>query len=259
MKNFVFILLVFLWTHSAYSFGLKPLDTYDVFVLDDVEDIILNHDRRSPNGLPVVFFLPGAGGDIEQGRTWAKWFSKQGVASVLIDSAGIRGLKNLFDVNYGKDLARALLTVSSNPNLDLTRYAVMGFSKGGTAALESNKYLKNNQQIPDFIFSLYPGWGGKCPNRYKKENSSVFVFYGELDGVGSYRGTRDTCKRMASKYENTHYYGFDGVNHGYDGDWEGDWTCCGGKTFTNEHNSDALKRTQDIILENINRTWKVTN
>lgn len=109
---------------------------------------------------PVVFFLRGSNGTNTKARLWAEWYARYGIASVMIDSAGVRGMKRLFGIDYEADLAPAQEAVQSNPLLDFSRYAVMGFSRGGTAALDSGTFLLSAQPKPDFVFALYPGDSG---------------------------------------------------------------------------------------------------
>ncbi len=206
------------------------------------------------NKSPVVFFLQSSAGSNINSQKWARWFANHGIASVFIDSAKIRNRQNLFGVNYGRDLSLALDAVKGNPHIDLTRYAVMGFSRGGTGALQSRKFLKPDHNKPDFIFSLYPGDQGKCPNSYI-ENTRVFVFYGALDNWGTYQNTREACNRMANRFENTSFVSLANAHHGYDADWTGTWKCCGGNTFSNRPNTAALEETRSIILKAIEKKW----
>lgn len=203
---------------------------------------------------PVVFMFQGSGGNNQLSAKWTSWFKEQGVSAVWIDSAGVRGLEKLYGRNYSSDLAAALTTVSKNNTLDLTRYAVMGFSRGGTAALKAGSSLSKDQLRPDFIFSLYPADKGVCPNSYD-ENTSVSVFYGDLDQWGSYQGNRNSCQKMAQKNDNATFYLMENSHHGYDGDWSGTWKCCGGKTFTSKSNTQTLAETKQIILSKIKEKW----
>ena len=152
-------------------------------------------------------------------------------------------------------MAPALEVAKKNPALNLSQYAVMGFSRGGTAALESGTYLNKNIPKPDFIFALYPGDKSECPNSHEK-GTEVFVFYGELDDWGTYQGNRDACRNMASWKDNASFYMLDNAHHGYDGSWKGTWNCCG-ETFTSAPNKKAVEKTQQIILEAIQNKWNL--
>ena len=203
---------------------------------------------------PVVFFLQGSNGTNTQARLWAEWYAQYGIASVMIDSAGVRGMKRLFGIDYEADLAPALEAVQGNPHLDFSRYAVMGFSRGGTAALDSGTFLLSTQPKPDFVFALYPGDSGQCRNKYK-DPTKVFVFYGALDDWGDYMGTRNACSRMPGIYGNASFHLLKDAHHGYDGTWAGKWQCCGNRTFTSEPNPEALQYTRDLILKEIQEKW----
>jgi dienelactone hydrolase len=221
---------------------------------DKMNDSLKYYSVDEKETKPVVFILPGSGGHLEY--SWASWFSSLGIASVLIDSARVRGKNQLFGVNYGGDLSPALEVASENPNINTNHYAVIGFSRGGTAALESGAYLKKNQPKPDFIFSLYPADEGVCPNSHD-ESTKVLVFYGEKDSWGTYQGNRSACKRMARSHDNTTFYSFKDAKHGYDGTWNGEWSCCGGRIFENAHNKEALDKTRALIFEELNKKWKI--
>jgi len=224
---------------------------------DKMKDNLKYYSVEDKETKPVVFILPGSGGG-HGGRSysWARWFSSLGIASVMIDSAKVRGRRQLFGINYGGDLSPALEVVSENSNIDSKHYAVIGFSRGGTAALESASYLKESQPKPDFIFSLYPGDKGLCPNSHE-EPTKVLVFYGEKDSWGTYQGNRNACKRMANWHDNTTFYLLKNAKHGYDGTWNGKWNCCGGRTFENAHNKKALEKTRALIFEVISKKWKI--
>jgi len=205
---------------------------------------------------PVVFFFQGSGGNNRLSAKWTVWFAEHGVSAVWINSASVRDLDKLYGKNYGGDLSPALQVVANNPHLDLSRYALMGFSRGGTAALQSASFLAEDQPRPELIFSLYPADRGQCPNSYD-DQTKVHIFYGELDDWGTYQGNRNACKKMAEKRTNTSFYPLANAHHAYDGNSKEKWKCCGGRTFTSESNPDALAETKRIILAAMQREWGV--
>jgi len=208
--------------------------------------------------VPVVFFFQGSGGTNNSANRWSTFFFKHGVASIMIDNAKVRGYKKLYGANYEADLSSALAVLSMDPNnnLDLTRYAVMGFSRGGTMAMKSDYFLKEGQPKPDLIFALYPGDTKGCPNSHG-DKTDVHIFYGELDDWGGYKGIRNTCKGTASYDDKVSFHLLKDAHHSYDGrDYE-KWTCCGGRTFTSEPNYEALYETKKIIKEAMVMKWNV--
>ena len=215
---------------------------------------IINADDN--NKTPVVFFFQASNGNNRLAAKWTLWFAEHGVSAVWINSSAVRGLDNLFGKNYGGDLAPALQIAAKNPNLDLSRYALIGFSRGGTAVLQSESYLADDQPRPQLIFSLYPADHGRCPNSYD-DQTKISLFYGELDDWGTYQGNRNSCKLMAEKYANTTYYPLANAHHGYDGDSSEQWKCCGGRTFTSQSNAEALAETKRIILAAMQQEWGI--
>ena len=223
---------------------------------EQMKDYVAENIPTNTEKPPVVFFLQGSNGTNSLANEWAKWFEEHGVASIIIDSAGVRDSNSLFGIDYGSDLSIALDITQKNSKLDLSHYAVMGFSRGGTEAIKSGIYLNENQPKPNFIFALYPGHNSKCPS-FPGNETKVFVFYGELDDWGTYMGNRDACKNMAAENENTSFYLLEGAHHGYDGSWNGTWNCCGGKTFKSASNKNALEKTRQVILEAIQDKWNL--
>ena len=205
---------------------------------------------------PFVIFFQGSGGRNDRAYKWSQWFSKYGIASVFIDSAGARNKRSLKGINdHGLDLSPTLKVIKNNPKLDLNHYAVMGFSKGGTAALESASSLDDKQPKPDFVFALYPGNSKGCPNSHDK-TTKVHVFYGGSDDWGDYKGIRNSCKSMTDWYDNATFHLLKGAEHGYDGDEEGGFNCCG-RYFVKEPNEEALNKTKEVIFKAIQNKWNI--
>jgi dienelactone hydrolase len=256
-KNMIqklFAALFFVLIHGGV-FAVQPSDFTQKYVITMLPQAAPQEASQATK-YPVLFFLQGSDGKNAQALDWASWAAQFGVASVLIDSARVRGMKNLFDVDYGSDVAAALDVVSSNPQLDLTRFAVMGFSRGGTAALESAAYHKPTQPKPDFIFALYQGESGQCSSKYT-EPTKVLVFYGDQDDWGDYRGTRTACSKLPLVSSNASFHLLKNAHHGYDGYWGGKWQCCGNRTFTSEPNAEALETTRTVITQEIRKKWKL--
>ena len=96
--------------------------------------------------VPAVIIMHGSGG-ISDGRehAWAKRLNAWGVAAFVLDSFTGRGIKppNYANANYVHSVAHvldaylALQLLASHPGIDGARIAVMGFSKGGEATLNT--------------------------------------------------------------------------------------------------------------------------
>lgn len=220
-------------------------------------EVVMPENATSPQKrLPVVLFLQGTGGGNLRAELWTGWFNSLGVATVIIDNAKARGRSDLSGVpsyTQSRDIVAALEVIKDDLRLDLSRYAIMGFSRGGTAALESGGDLQAGQPLPQFVFSLYPGINGQCRNLHS-ELVKVMVFYGDLDDWGTFQGNRAACQRMAQSQPNTSFHLLPGAHHGYDDMTNADWSCCG-RSFVSRSSAKATEETRKIIMKTIQKPW----
>lgn len=195
---------------------------------------------------PVVLFLQGSSGTNHRAEKWADWFSEAGMASVLIDSAKFRGTDGLWNISateLAQDYGDALNALTNDPRINTQHYAVMGFSRGGGAAL-----VRLNEFTPARVaIAFYPGGQGYCPN-FQQSPTQVHIFYGDADDWGDYQGTRAACENTAIAYSNVTFHLVPGAGHGFDGDWSGKWIhpCCG--TFTSVANPRATAAVRDELI-----------
>lgn len=221
-----------------------------------VEVVVPDNVSKTDARVPFVVMLQGTGGGNIRSELWSGWFNQQGIATVIIDSARARGRNDLDGVashSLAKDVSVAIDLIKNHPKINPQQYAVMGFSRGGTAALEVGAALEAGQPRPQFVFALYPGLNGGCPNTLGTD-TQVHVFYGELDDWGAFNGTRDGCKKMAMSSNNAHFHLLAGAHHGFDDLSSAKWSCCGGY-FTSKPNHSATTEAKRIILAAINVAW----
>ena len=215
--------------------------------------------KGSSHAKPFVMFLQGTGGGNSRAELWTGWFNARGVSTVIVDSARLRGRTNLDGVDsylQAKDVQLALEVVKGRSDLDFDHYAIMGFSRGATAALQAGDLLDKGAKQPDFVMSLYPGGGGQCPNSWTAR-TKVMVFYGELDASGTRNGNRDRCKHMVQQSANARYQGFADTHHGYDSRVtmsEND----GAGSYLIQHNEKAVQATRQILLDEIGARWQLS-
>jgi dienelactone hydrolase len=92
--------------------------------------------------LPVVVLMHGSGGIGANIEPWTRTFNAMGISTLTIDGFTGRGLTSvntnqalLGRLNFVLDIYRALELLAKHPRVDPERIALMGFSRGGQAAL----------------------------------------------------------------------------------------------------------------------------
>ena len=95
--------------------------------------------------LPVVIFIAGSSGLGPVADVWGRQFGEMGISTFEMDSFAGRGIvstvidqSQLGWFNMILDLYRSLAVLAAHPRVDPTRIAVMGWSRGGRAALYSS-------------------------------------------------------------------------------------------------------------------------
>lgn len=216
----------------------------------------------TPDGdgrFPVVIYYQGTGGDTRRAMQWASWFKTIGVASAIVDNAGMRNrTRNPSGSMYTEDAAIAWDLLQANPKLDMGRFALMGFSRGGQQALGAGPHFREKRVVPRFVFALYPGgWGhGKCMSSHRKP-TEVHIFFGDLDDVSRYERVGPACRGLAKWYENVEFHELKGATHGYDDMYSYTTECCGGRPVRVEPNPEAVERTKAIIKKAIEAAWNL--
>lgn len=198
---------------------------------------------------PVVVFLQGSAGGNNRAEYWAKRFSAAGIASAIVDGAGLRNRPNLIGVSardVAQDYAAALRVLQNDPRIDITRNAVMGFSSGGTAALLTGSVLEAGQPAPRAVVAFYPGAKGECSENHAA-GTAVHVFYGDLDEWGAYGGTRDACRRAMDGKPGRAFHEVKGAQHGFDDAVTITWSI-DGRSFRSESNPQARAAVEQTLV-----------
>jgi dienelactone hydrolase len=150
--------------------------------------------RPGVDRLPAVILLHGSGG-LSGGREaeWARELNGIGVATLMLDSFTGRGIVSTGEnqAQLGRlamivDAYRALEVLSRHPRVDPGRIAVVGFSRGGQAALYAS--LKRFQRLhgPRGVqFAAYLPFYANCGTTFVDDGDvadrPIRLFHGAAD------------------------------------------------------------------------------
>ncbi len=142
--------------------------------------------------VPAVIILHGSSGVNRGERDWAQHMNALGYASFVVDSFTGRGIKNTEEdqaqLPMTADIAdgyAALRLLATDPHIDKDRIAVMGFSRGGVAALYSTlEPFRLAATEGDLRFAAHVAFYPSCGISYDAEHlddAPVLVLVGGKD------------------------------------------------------------------------------
>jgi dienelactone hydrolase len=130
--------------------------------------------QRLKERAPVVLLVHGTVGAGPRERRWAEELNSFGVGAFILDSFTGRGLSPPFEsgavpspLTIIIDSYRALSLLAKHPQIDPKRIVIMGFSRGGVAALYASLQRFQRLQGPnDLEFAAYIPFYANCTITY---------------------------------------------------------------------------------------------
>ncbi|MBM3650778.1 MAG: hypothetical protein FJX11_23625 [Alphaproteobacteria bacterium] len=253
MALLVALVAAVLWLGAAPA-SAKP---------EDFRNFVLWSLPPGAQKAPLVILIEGTGGTRPDARSpWVDWFNARGVAVAQVRSAAARGSANWNGTGCGLQYtgdARDVLELAraEQPRVDATRFAVMGFSRGGTEVLNSAGTFRGAPAGPVAIFAFYPGCDGWCTTDYPKDGpTAVQIFYGDADDWGQHRDSYGQCRKLAGG--RIAFHAMPGAHHGFDSRFTGTFTV-GGKVFRYQPNAEATERARAIVWQTLAPAWGLPN
>jgi dienelactone hydrolase len=178
--------------------------------------------------LPVVVLMHGSGGMSPGIDSWSRMFNAMGVSTFAIDGFTGRGLTGvstnqalLGRLNFIMDLYGSLALLAKHPRVDPQRIALMGFSRGGQAALFASEqrfhklWNKSGAEFAAYI-PLYPD----CSTTYVDDTNVVGkpirIFHGTADDYNPVASCKRFVERLKAVGRDVVLTEYPDAHHGYD-------------------------------------------
>jgi dienelactone hydrolase len=156
---------------------------------------------------PLVILMHGSGGIGPNVPFWARRLNAMGISTLTIDGLSGRGLSGvgsnqatLGRLNLILDIYRSLQIAAAHPRIDANRIALMGFSRGGQAALYASVkrfhklWNRSGAEFAAYI-AFYPDCGTSYQGDVDVADKPIRIFHGTPDDYNPVA----TCKAFVSR------------------------------------------------------------
>jgi dienelactone hydrolase len=178
--------------------------------------------------LPVVVLMHGSGGIGAGPQAWAGKFNSAGISTFTIDGFTGRGLAMvgsnqaaLGRCNLIIDIFRSLEILEKHPAVDASRIGLMGFSRGGQAALYASvERFRRMWKTSEADFAAYIPFYPDCGTTYLNDETvaarPIRVFHGPDDDANSVSNTKKYIARLRSAGADVELTEYAGAHHTFD-------------------------------------------
>lgn len=178
--------------------------------------------------LPVAVLMHGSGGIGGNIEYWKRQLHAIGVSTFVIDGLTGRGLMRVGDnqaalgrLNFILDSYRALDILAKHPRVDPNRIVMMGFSRGGQAALYSSvsrfQKLWNRSGAE---FAAYVVFYPDCATTYRDDaevaKRPIRIFHGTPDDYNPVASCKAFVERLKTQGADVHLTEYPNAPHGFD-------------------------------------------
>ncbi len=178
--------------------------------------------------LPLVVLQHGSGGFAPNIEYWSRELNSAGISTFALDGFTGRGLTEvnsnqalLGRLNFILDIYRALDVLALHPRVDPQRIALMGFSRGGQAALYAS--LKRfhrmwNKSGLDFVAYLpfYPDCVTTYIDDSDVESRPIRIFGGTADDYNPISACRNYVHRLKALGHDVEVTEYANASHAFD-------------------------------------------
>lgn len=214
--------------------------------------------------LPAVILLHSAGGINPATDRWVEELNNVGIATFALDSFSARGVHTFADQSKVESLTmmvdayRALGLLASHPQIDPNRIAVMGASKGATAAVYASSERFRKLYGPQNVeFAAHIGLYTPCsayPDDDKVTGKPIRLFHGIADDLTSIEPCRAYVARLKAAGADVALTEYPDTWHAYDFVWRKEPFKLKGQTL-GYYNEAATVATTKAVKEFLAATF----
>lgn len=178
--------------------------------------------------LPVVVLMHGSGGIGPNIEPWVHHFNAMGISTFVIDGFSGRGLTSvntnqalLGRLNFIVDIYRSLEILAKHPRVDPDRIVLMGFSRGGQAALFASLDRFNRLWNKSGLrFAAYVPFYPDCSTSYAGDtevaDKPIRIFHGTPDDYNPVASCKAYAARLADAKRDITISEYPGSEHAFD-------------------------------------------
>jgi dienelactone hydrolase len=215
-------------------YSIETLNLTDQQFLLGVKDgtpARIGAELRLPPGtarIPAVVLIHGSGGVGANVDGWAQALNAMGIAALILDTFTGRGISQtitdqsqLSSFSMIVDAYKGLELLSRHPRIDPARIAIMGFSKGGFAALYSSmRRFQHLWGTPGIEFAAYIVFYTRCDAPLLDDeivsDRPIRVFHGSADDYVPVEPTRCYVDRLKCAGKDVQLIVYEGARHAFD-------------------------------------------
>jgi dienelactone hydrolase len=200
----------------------------------DAKPVMLAGQLKIPRAgnerLPAVVLLHGSGGVGGNLLDWEDDLNQMGIATFVLDAFTGRGIAStsanqalLGRLAMTYDAYRALEILEKHPRIDSRRVALMGFSRGGQAALYAGvkRFQRMHGPASGLDFAAYVPFYASCGTRFVDDETfspkPVRMFHGAADNYVPVAPCREYVQRLKAKGVDVALTEYPGAHHVFDG------------------------------------------
>src|SRR5258705_885455 len=178
--------------------------------------------------LPVVVLMHGSSGVGAGMDPWVRHFNTMGISTFVIDGFSGRGLTAvgpnqalLGRLNFIVDIYRSLEILAKHPRVDPDRIVLMGFSRGGQAALYASLdrfqklWNKSGAQFAAYI-PFYPDCSTTYDNDTDVTSRPIQIFHGTPDDFNPVASCKAYLTRLQDAKRDVVLTEYPDSEHGFD-------------------------------------------